>query len=162
MKKDRARIVVDGRTYFAAGVLPVCNGMCCVMISTNRGLELPGGKVELFDKDLFDTAQRETVEETNGLCKPQKNNVLQEIYDWRFKYALFVVKVDKSQVLPSEAYGPTETHTGVKREVKWIPISEFEDLIYQRDCKKLRVFDMRQHTGRALYRFLNTNKACRV
>ena len=153
MKAGRAMINVEGRPYVAAGVLPVCGTKCLVMWTKWRGWELPGGKVEFRDKDLFETARRETLEETNGLCSPEKELLCEQILDYHYKYALFIVKVDPSQVLPEEAYGMTEQHTQIDRRVMWMKAGDLHDILI-RDPRKLRILGSSSHAGRRLLQYL--------
>ena len=153
---ERACFVIDGRKYFAAGALVVC-GSKCMVLHGRRGYEMPGGKVEKSDASVYDTAQREVNEETNGLCDLQQGKVIQTVMDYRWKYSLFIVSVKKDQVKDDLEYGSFEVGNLCPRVVNWIEQAELLSILEDDKIKKLRIFNRQVYLSKAICRFLRSN-----
>jgi len=108
-------------------------------------LEDLGGKTDALDKNLFDTAIRETIEESNGIFtrkflieklgierRKYKNTIKPKqlanklyCYSKHGKYCLFLIKLDDK--INCDEFGLTETHTGNDRTLEWISFNDFVD-----------------------------------
>lgn len=95
-----------------------------------------GGKVEPGDATPFDTACRETEEETNGLIPAEslRDRVYKSFYNERSKYVIFLMEANPMESdLTTEQFGSIETHTGYGRVIQWVPCTLFKptDLGYR-------------------------------
>lgn len=118
----------------AAGVLPYVRteeGVEFLMIRCNRKYEDFGGKTDIVDKSIEETAARETEEESNCILKKDmllekiKNNSI-PAYSKHSKYILYFVEVD--EYYHPRKFGTREKHENIKRTVEWVPIEKFKDI----------------------------------
>lgn len=89
-----------------------------------------GGKVEPGDRDAWDTACRETEEETNGRVSraglqaaDRPGPAPASFYNERSKYMIYVVEATPEEAaLVSDDFGVVETHTSMGRVISWVPL----------------------------------------
>jgi len=102
-----------------------------LLITDSRGnYEEFGGRVDTDDETIFETAARETYEESNGLFKMKsliKRLINADyVYNARNKYITYIVKANKRESeLQSEDFGNKEIHDNIIRRVKWMKLDKF-------------------------------------
>lgn len=89
-----------------------------------------GGKVELGDANIMETAAREAEEESNGIFNYNyllnKLNNKKFIYIDHSKYAVFFIPV--KQKIDIDKFGKKEEYCGVNRTVEWINYSNLKKI----------------------------------
>ena len=110
----------------------------------NNKWEFLGGKINKNDINLFHTAIREGVEESNGCITGLNNNFNEDIknivklnenkpiYWYSFKdynYALFFIKISDNMILSSEKYGDHEILENHNRTIHWLDLEDINKLL---------------------------------
>lgn len=148
MSDNRPSFYIDGRVYISAGVLlytaryPIFSFLM-QHIKDDRWAtddivwqwEDLGGKSDKVDKTIQDVAFRECVEETNGLITKEMLEIyVKDPRSFKFpvyecKYMLYVLYVDENKLeeWTPQLFGCTETLTGIKREIMWVPYSKLTE-----------------------------------
>lgn len=127
----------QGQPVRAAGILlyTYVNGQKWFLFRKAKGKwQDMGGKTDVQDTSIVDTAIREATEETNGklfsvddtytCCQTRLRNMLSNgrghriRYNKRSKYVLFIVRVDDLKKLPMSRFGSCEAD-GMKHVYKW-------------------------------------------
>ena len=94
-----------------------------------------GGKVDMCDKTPFHTAIRELSEETNNIININcidDVKVIDVFCTPMSKYLVYVCYLPECYIGNDYDYGEIETHTGIRRKVKWIDADEFLSKIHPR------------------------------
>jgi hypothetical protein len=101
-----------------------------------KEIETLGGKTDMADKDICETAIREADEESNRILKFEKKQLTKYLYFPRSKYILFFVEI-KDKV-STEQFGTREIYEGIDRTFEW--------LTFKQICKsKMRKLDKRKY-----------------
>lgn len=123
----------------ACGILfyKIIDGQVCVLLSKKEGkdeLEDIGGKIECRDSDnsVLGAAIREMWEETNRVIGRDEvwhyirkfhnyqKKEFQKHYNQQGMYYCYLIEVDSGFVADAhETMGDVETHTGIKRTIRW-------------------------------------------
>ncbi len=85
-----------------------------------------GGRTDLEDKHPYDTAIRETLEESNDIINPTeylKNNK-KSYYDSKCKYLCFIVDVEQDFFKDTEVFGMIEKKDNIGRVLDWYKVDE--------------------------------------
>ncbi len=91
----------------------------------------PGGGVEMFDKSIFDCAEREVLEETNLKISISRVIYIREFFDREneiLNIELFMLAdsfLGKVNIKNIEGKGPDELYT---KGVKWLSREDFQDI----------------------------------
>jgi hypothetical protein len=102
----------------------------------NKRVEDFGGKTDLTDENINQTISREVVEESNNIF--YYDNIYQrvitsnkKIFIKKCKYlVVFCELVETDKIFlnnDTDIFGDVETFTGMKRKIKWFPISLFKN-----------------------------------
>lgn len=84
-----------------------------------------GGRVDPVDANAEKTVERECREESNGKLTFIRSD--DPLYHRDSKYLLFLEKAtEEEEKLDTDDFGPEEEKDGIKRDVKWITLSEFQ------------------------------------
>lgn len=88
-----------------------------------------GGKIEKGDNTIAEIAGREIEEETNGLIKSEdimdRLEKSATIYIEKSKYIMYLIEASSEEkLLTKEDFGHEEIHTGMKRIIGWIKLSD--------------------------------------
>ena len=174
---DKENDEIMYKQFRAAGIcFYVKNPFKIMMIkSKDRGYEFPGGKIDKKDKDLFDTAVREGIEETN--CKifdSNANSIKDTIEDlkryigrfgkvkwlpeFKFKYGLFFIELPESSVFESKTYGDIEEFEKINRNIYWLESNELIDLIKDNNINKFALLKMNTNLKRKFLSWLENKK----
>lgn len=101
-----------------------------LLVNSRGGFEDFGGKIDNADKTIYKTVARETFEESNKLINKKtlesRLKTAPYVYVKRSKYVCFILEAnnDESQ-LKSSDFGQIEIHDNIKRNVKWVKLSDF-------------------------------------
>lgn len=94
-----------------------------------------GGQIELTDKCLHSTINREVIEETNGVIKLTKKRTRQAeidgdyFYNVKSKYVVFLVKATPyEELLDSKNFGDCENKDNLVRTISWQEVNIFSDI----------------------------------
>lgn len=115
--KKRKMFVIGNNKITSAGIV-FYKGNDILMIN-NKDF---GGKVEMDDNDIKETAAREAEEESNEIFS--YSNLMKQLRSKKFiyidhsKYAVFFVLVTKD--IDLKKFGEREDKCGVKRTVEWV------------------------------------------
>lgn len=125
-------MIFNGYDVRACGTL-IYNSINELLLSScDRGFEDFGG---LIDKNDYECAYRETLEETNFVLNKfsLKKNILKTkpIYIPHSKYLVFIISLSKlNENFKSKNFGKFELHDNIKRIVKFVPFSIFLNPIF--------------------------------
>lgn len=86
-----------------------------------------GGKTDFEDKHPYDTAIRETLEESNNIINPSNlimNNKYRKFYNKRCKYLCYVVNVEEDFFKDTTIFGNVEIKENIGRTLHWYKVDE--------------------------------------
>jgi hypothetical protein len=93
------------------------------------GYEDVGGKVESYDKTVYDTVIRETLEETNGVITADDISEIfhtkNVYYDRKGGYLLFCIPATRKYRL--KEFGHVELSNGRKRKFRWMQVPQLNE-----------------------------------
>lgn len=103
--------------------------------SKRKKYEDIGGQIELTDKCLHSTINREVIEETNGVIKLTKQRTRQAevdgdyYYNAKSKYVVFLVKATPyEEKLTDDIFGECENKDNLIRTISWKELNIFSDI----------------------------------
>ena len=146
--------IVRGRPLFilannnpcrAAGIIPFYresdDSISYLVIIANEEIEPFGGKTDMKDDSIENTAIREADEESNRLLKFNKDQLNSQLYFPNEKYMLYFAQMDEK--MDASLFGDREFYENMMRTVKWL---KYEDIIHykmKKIDKKLLLEQMR-------------------
>lgn len=140
MKKESFNIKVADTFYdfTSAGVCFFTNDKIMLIEKNNGKYEFLGGKVDKKDKNLLDTAIRESFEESNGhVLTSGLDNKIDDLFEYVYannpgylywypfinnRFALFFIRLHDNMVYDSRVYGKKEYYENIKRTIVWLDI----------------------------------------
>jgi hypothetical protein len=121
-----------------------------------------GGKVELFDKSIFDTMRREVLEETNyiiDIFKIPTSQFKQYFYLKFCKYYLSLIEVDDTFFPDTRIFGKKEIKEDVERNIQWFDYNDIKPYLSTRLSKNINLIKYLNNIVYKLYKSSTGSKS---